>query len=97
MYWLCSDDSCKCGPKPSVDGYTVFMAVLFAGGSIYIVAGVTFNKHRHPEQTLAQSIPNKSFWSALPGLAKDGLVFTFYSSRRKANNMISASRGYDNL
>eukprot|EP00794_Sanderia_malayensis_P003091 gene3091-3557_t len=41
---------------------------------VYLVGGVIFNKF-HLQKEGSDVIPNKSFWTSLPPLAKDGFVF----------------------
>lgn len=43
---------------------------------LYIVGGVLFQKYYRHESGW-DLIPNREFWMALPGLVKDGCVYTY--------------------
>jgi len=49
--------------------------VVFLLLSAYFVAGILYNKYK-TEKTGTDVIPNKEFWSSLPGLIRDGCLFT---------------------
>jgi len=41
---------------------------------VYLVAGVLFNKFKRG-LTGVELVPNVTFWSSIPGLVKDGVMF----------------------
>ena len=58
-------------------------ALSLGGFFVYIVAGMVVNYKKY-DKTGVDSIPQRAFWASLPGLAKDGCTFTYYTIRRKA-------------
>ena len=62
----------------------------FCGGVVpYLVLGMVFMRVRR-QASGADMIPNREFWGALPGLVKDGFVFTWQALRGNRS-------GYSNL
>ncbi|ESO84554.1 hypothetical protein LOTGIDRAFT_168623 [Lottia gigantea] len=62
--------------------------IFFAVFVVYFIAGVLFQKFaRHASGK--EITPNLSFWSALPGLIKDGVLFTVKCGKGKSS--------YDNI
>jgi hypothetical protein len=77
------------GPGPSPDGPSeglgadsIILILLFVAIFVYIVGGILFKKYRMGA-TGWDMIPNLGFWTALPGLVKDGIVFTYRSIRER--------------
>lgn len=79
------------GPSPT-DGPTVEVSVSLTTGSIltiiffslvavYLIAGLLFNR-LYRRETGREMIPNVTFWTALPGLVRDGFRFTVAKVRR---------------
>jgi len=61
---------------PAISGGWIFIIILSGLTVLYFVAGAVFNKFvRHKEGL--EIIPNVEFWVALPGLVKDGFLFTY--------------------
>jgi hypothetical protein len=59
-----------------ISGGWIFIIILSGVTVLYFVGGALFNKFvRHKEGL--EIIPNVEFWLALPGLVKDGIVFTY--------------------
>lgn len=58
---------------------------------VYLVGGVAYNKF-HAKREGIELIPNVSFWMALPGLVKDGHLYTF----NKARGLVGG-RGYEEM
>jgi uncharacterized membrane protein YgcG len=59
-----------------ISGGWIFIIILSGLTVIYFVGGAIFNKFvRHKEGL--EIIPNVEFWLALPGLVKDGILFTY--------------------
>merc|ERR1719494_342868 len=69
----CKVDPAYGGSKGLSVGSTLLI-VTFVLLIIYLVCGILFNKYKR-EKTGSEMIPNKEFWSKLPGLVKEGLVF----------------------
>jgi len=81
------------GPGPSPDGPSpegkktlgadsIILILLFVAIFVYIVGGISFKKYRMGA-TGWDMIPNLGFWTALPGLVKDGIVYTYRSIRER--------------
>lgn len=49
--------------------------------TVYVVVGCTY-KWKRQGTTGVESCPNVDFWRTLPGLVKDGCVFSFQRARR---------------
>merc|ERR1712008_449883 len=87
VYWfsLRSVHACPAKLKPgqpdsAISGGLSLGSCLFIGLllilTLYLSIGVTFERMvRHKEGL--EAVPNREFWVALPGLAKDGVVFLF--------------------
>jgi len=54
-----------------LSGGSVLLIILFVGLSVYLGVGIGFNVFKRGA-TGSDMWPNKTFWSALPGLIKDG-------------------------
>ncbi|OWF35125.1 putative mannose 6-phosphate receptor-like protein C530.09c [Mizuhopecten yessoensis] len=74
------------GPAPNTSSEgisigTILVIVALALGFSYLVGGILFMKMvRHARGT--EVVPNVSFWGSLPGLVKDGFVFTIGKCKR---------------
>ncbi|CAH1238356.1 M6PR [Branchiostoma lanceolatum] len=70
------------GPGPtitlSISVGSIMCIVFFPTVCIYIVAGVLINKFAR-EREGRDVVPHLTFWSTLPGLIKDGFLFTWAS------------------
>jgi len=73
-----SKNACRLGGGGGggLDGGWVFIIILVVGFVVYVVAGVIIKKVKF-DATGSDLMPNKDFWTALPGLVKDGVVFFF--------------------
>eukprot|EP01120_Amphizonella_sp_Union-15-10_P016807 TRINITY_DN908_c0_g1_i1.p1 TRINITY_DN908_c0_g1~~TRINITY_DN908_c0_g1_i1.p1 ORF type:complete len:253 (+),score=39.12 TRINITY_DN908_c0_g1_i1:55-813(+) len=74
---------CPVGGSGSDSGISlgsILLILLFVGITVYIIAGVLFNKFKKGESGMAL-VPNVEFWTKLPGLVKDGAVFLFNRGR----------------
>ncbi|XP_076460651.1 uncharacterized protein LOC143293563 [Babylonia areolata] len=83
------------GPTPSGGGGSSglsvgsILCIVFVGvACVYIIAGVAVQKGVR-KAAGKEMIPNYTFWSALPGLIKDGVLFTFSGCK--------GSRTYDKI
>merc|ERR1712050_468611 len=59
---------------------SILLIVFFVVIVVYFIAGMLFLKFVKKNEG-AEIIPNKSFWTALPGLIKDGFLFFFGKCR----------------
>lgn len=66
----------KNNPKKGVSGGDVILIIFFCGVLLpYLVFGALFMKYRRGASGL-DLIPNREFWMEVPGLIKDGFMFT---------------------
>ena len=66
--------------KGGLSGGSIFLILFFVGAFVYFVGGVLFMKYRRGASG-ADLIPNVGFWRDLPGLVRDGCVFSFNKAR----------------
>lgn len=66
-------------PEPQSNGKTCLLIILL-GLLGYFIIGTAYNKLKH-QQSLHDSIPNKDFWTDLPGLIRDGFGFSLNKLR----------------
>ena len=52
-----------------------FLILFFVGGALYAGGGFYYNT-RTKGATGMEAIPNLEFWQTIPGLVKDGVVFS---------------------
>jgi len=60
----------------------ILIAVFFGTLTIYFVGGILFLKYNRG-QSGREMVPHVDFWTSLPGLIRDGAVFTVNKIRRK--------------
>jgi len=70
------------GGKSGLSGGSVFLIILLVGAVVYLAAGITFNKVRRHAHG-AEILPNWGFWSSLPGLVKDGVMFLVHKVTKR--------------
>jgi len=58
-------------------GGWIFIIVLGSVTIVYFAAGFAFNKWYRKEEGIENQIPQYAFWVSLPGLVKDGCLFTY--------------------
>ena len=63
-----------------LSGGSIFLILFFVGAFVYLVGGILFNKYKRGLSG-SELIPNIGFWRDLPGLVKDGCVFSFNKVR----------------
>ncbi|KAK6166572.1 hypothetical protein SNE40_023229 [Patella caerulea] len=61
---------------------TILDILFIVGIFIYVAGGMTYMRVRN-QATGVEMLPNRGFWSALPGLVKDGCVFVVSKVRSK--------------
>lgn len=61
-----------------LSGGDVFLIIFFVGGFLYVVIGMAYN-FQFKQLRGVEMVPNVDFWRGLPGLIKDGCVFTWSS------------------
>ncbi|KAK6165703.1 hypothetical protein SNE40_022581 [Patella caerulea] len=86
---LTSKYACAKKPEPGSSSTTltvgsIVLIVFLVLVIVYVIVGVSVNKFaRHA--TGKEVVPNYTFWTALPGLIKDGVLFIFSICRRKGS------------
>jgi len=75
-----------------MSGGTIFLIMVIVGAVVYIVAGCIYNRARKGTTGVRESCPQNEFWCDLPGLMKDGCLFTKSKFTGKAGG-----DGYDKI
>lgn len=60
----------------SMSGGTVFIIIVIVVSAVYIIVGCIYNRVRKGTTGMRESCPQNEFWCDLPGLMKDGFLFT---------------------
>ena len=60
---------------------SIMLVILFVLIAVYLIAGVLFNK-LYKRANGKEVIPNVDFWTELPGLARDGVLFSSNKVKR---------------
>jgi len=81
---LTTDQACPPGPADAggLSGGSAFLIILLVVVILYVVGGCIYMRKRKGTQGMKESCPNNAFWFGLPGLVKDGCLFTFGKMRR---------------
>jgi len=64
------------GNDTGTSGGTVFLIILMVLIPVYIAGGCIFMRKKRGTVTMKESCPHYEFWSAIPGLVKDGCIFS---------------------
>nr|XP_039260122.1 cln5-like protein 1 [Styela clava] len=78
------------GGGGGLSGGSIFLIIFFVVLFIYFIGGIIFRKIT-TDAAGSELIPNKEFWSSLPGLIKDGVMFLVYKCKGESG------RDYDNI
>ncbi|XP_067649975.1 uncharacterized protein [Haliotis asinina] len=82
----CADGCSASGPPDEgLSGGTILLILVVVFGFIYLVAGMAFNRYRGGKEGV-EMLPNRGFWSALPGLIKDGAMFAVGCIKRRGSS-----------
>jgi len=88
------------GPNPTPTGGIglgwILIIVGFTVFIIYWVAGILVLKF-YKKNTGVDLIPNREFWSTLPGLVKDGVVWTFRKTKDLIDRIRNRNSGYTSI
>lgn len=82
--YACPKGSSGGGGGGGLSGGSIFLIILLVGGVVYLVGGILFNKFKR-QATGVEIIPNVGFWTSLPGLIKDGVMFIVHKITRRGN------------
>jgi len=74
---------------PAISGGWIFIIILSGLTVLYFVGGAIYNKFVQHKEGI-EIIPNVEFWMSLPGLVKDGFLFTY----RKIAGLFGRHGGY---
>jgi len=72
----------KSGGKGGLSGGSILLIILLVVAVVYLVAGVLFNKFKRQASGI-ELIPNVGFWTSLPGLVKDGVMFLVHKVTKR--------------
>jgi len=75
----------------SMSGGTIFIIIVIVAASVYVIGGCAYNRVKGAGWR--ESCPNYEFWSDLPGLMKDGFLFT----KAKLTGKGGSGDGYDKI
>jgi len=75
-----------------ISGGTIFLIILLCLIFVYIVGGMAYNFKIRQIRGI-EMIPNLEIWKTIPGLVKDGAVWSF----KKTYNFVQSRRGYSQL
>jgi len=67
--------------KSGLSGGSIFLIILVVSISVYLIVGCIYLRKVKGTVGMKESCPNGGFWTALPGLVKDGLAFTWAKLR----------------
>lgn len=73
------------GAAGSISAGSILLIVFFMVLFVYLVTGVIFNRV-YRQKSGREVIPNVTFWTALPGLIKDGFGFIVARISRRESN-----------
>jgi len=79
------------GGSSGLSGGWIFIIVLAVTVPLYVVLGCTYNRKKQNKEGF-DACPNAAFWRDLPGLAKDGCVFTFRKLRSLCDKSGSSTK-----
>jgi len=81
------------GGSSSLSGGWIFVIILVCVIPVYVVVGCIINHQRTPEANWREKCPQSSFWCGLPGLVKEGCMFTFAKLRGLCGGRQTATEG----
>jgi len=67
--------SCSGGDDDGLSGGSIFLIILMSAAFLYVAVGCGICYKKYEKRGL-DACPHKDFWFALPGLVKDGVVFS---------------------
>jgi len=75
------------GPPPAngkkLSGGSILLILLLVVAVVYITAGLLWNKFK-AQKNGVELVPNLDFWTSLPGLVKDGIMFPINKIRGRS-------------
>jgi len=67
--------------KSKLTGGSIFLIVVAVLVVVYLLVGCTYQRAVKGVTSWKESVPNSGFWTALPGLVKDGTTFSWRKTR----------------
>ena len=77
-----SQNSNGTGGDGGMGGGWIFIIILISVAAAYVIGGIVFLKFVRKHEG-AEIVPNREFWLAIPGLVRDGCVWTFGTIKAK--------------
>jgi len=77
----CPTTTKKTSPVEGLSGGSIFLIIFFVVAVVYFVGGAFFRYKFQEVEVGVNLVPNLGFWSEIPGLVKDGCVFTYEKIR----------------
>jgi len=84
------DDSSS---SSGMSGGSVFIIIVVVVSAVYVIAGCAYNRVKKGTTGWRESCPQNEFWCDLPGLMKDGFLFT----KSKLTGKGGGGDGYDKI
>jgi len=76
---------CPVDEDDGLSGGAIFLIILASVIPVYIIGGCAYNHKVKGTSLGLPSCPQRDFWAALPGLVKDGVIFTVTKLRGLCN------------
>jgi len=76
---------------------SILLIILLCLSVVYLGAGLWYNIQYKHERFGVDALPHKEFWSAIPGLVKDGAVFSFQKAKGIYENYRGRSGEYQKI
>jgi hypothetical protein len=76
-----------------LSGGSVFIIIVIVVAAVYVAAGCAYNRFKKGTTGMRESCPQNEFWCDLPGLMKDGFLFT----KAKLTGKSGGGDGYDKI
>lgn len=78
--------------EKGISGGTVFLIIVLVSVFLYVVIGCIYNVKKNL-MPVSEACPHKTFWLSIPGLVKDGCVFTWGKLRSLCGKTQTTSSG----
>jgi len=76
-----------------MSGGSVFIIIVVVVSAFYVIVGCAYNRVKKGTTGMRESCPQNEFWCDLPGLMKDGFLFT----KAKVTGKGGGGDGYDKI
>jgi len=89
----CSNTLPSRSSSKALSGGGIFLIIFFVGLFVYCIAGAAYNYKQH-HATGTALIPHRDLWFGLPGLVKDGCIFSAQSVMKMVHGINGHGEGY---